>query len=301
MNLSFLKYFHDTVKLKSVTTAAQANHVTQSAISQGINQLEKNLSVKLLTHKRNSIKVTPEGEVVFERSLMIFREIEELKSCLKHNQNEYVGQLSFACSHSLALSVLPELLAKFQELAPLVTPRVIFGHTGLIKNWIKQGDIEFGLVVDNDDLSSFSLELIASGAFRFFQSCLRPKDQLIKSCIFPPARAEVHLIKQLFFKKFGYEIKTEMEICSWEVIAKLIGLTSSVGFMPDYVAWSSDKLNSIQLTKLDLNIPYLLYAAYPLNEELGRNAKLFLKIASEVFREKIDLKSALRSEVQENN
>lgn len=177
-------------------------------------------------------------------------------------------------------------MAKFQKLASLVVPRVIFGHTGLIKDWIKQGDIEFGLVLDNDDLSSFSLELISSGAFRFFQSCLRQKDQPIKSCIFPPARAEVHLIKKLFFKKFGHEIKTEMEICSWEVIAKLIGLTSSVGFIPDYVAWSSDKLHSIQLTSLELNIPYQLYAARPLGEELSRNAKLFLKIASEIFREK---------------
>ena len=77
-----------------------------------------------------------------------------------------------------------------------------------------------------------------------------------------------------------------MEICSWEVIAKLIGLTVSIGFIPDYVAWSADRLNSIQLANIDLNIPYLLYAAYPLGEELSRNARLFLKIVSETFLEK---------------
>jgi DNA-binding transcriptional LysR family regulator len=283
MNITFLKYFYDTVKLKSVTAAASANHVTQSAISQGITQLEKSLSVSLLTHKRNSIKVTPEGEAVFERGRLIFREIDGLKLLLKQNQNAYVGQLSFACSHSLALSILPELLAKFQQMAPSVTPRVIFGHTGLIKNWIKQGDIEFGLVLDNDDLSSFSLKHLSAGAFRFFQSRQRPKNQPIKSCLFPPARAEVYLIKQLFLKKFGCELVTEMEICSWEVIAKLIGLTSSVGFIPDYVAWGADKVSSIQLSDLDLNIPYNIYAAYPLEEELSRNATLFLKIAKEIF------------------
>lgn len=283
MNLFFLKYFYDTVKLKSVTAAAAANHVTQSAISQGIYQLEKSLSVKLLTHKRNSIKVTPEGEAVFERSRKIFREIDDLKSLLKNNQNDYTGPLSFACSHSLALSILPELLAKLQKTAPLITPKVSFGHTGLIKNWIKQGDIEFGFVLDNDDLSSFSLELISSGAFRFFQSCQRPINLPIKSCIFPPARAEIHLIKQLFLKKYGFEIATEMEICSWEVIAKLIGLTNSIGFIPDYVALGKDKLQSIQETNLDLSIPYTLYAAYPLGEELSRNAKLFLRIVKETF------------------
>jgi DNA-binding transcriptional LysR family regulator len=280
MNLTFLKYFYDTVRLNSVTAAASANYVTQSAISQGISQLEKSLLVSLLTHKRNSIKVTPEGESVFKRSRTIFHEIECLKTSLKANQNEYVGQLCFACSHSLALSILPEILAKFHEVAPQVTPKVIFGHTGLIKNWIKQNEIEFGFVLDNDDLSSFSLRLISKGAFRFFESCHRSKDQPIDSCIFSPARAEIYLIKQAFFKKFGYEIKTEMEVCSWEVISKIISLSKSVGFMPDYVTWGSDK---IQRCNLNLNIPYSLYAVYPLNENLSRNAELFLKITNEIF------------------
>ena len=106
------------------------------------------------------------------------------------------------------------------------------------------------------------------------------------SCIFPPARSEVHLIKQLFLKKFGYEIATEMEICSWEVIAKIIELTSSIGFLPDYVTWCTGKQTSLQLSKTDLNIPYLLYAAYPRDEELTRNARLFLKITHEMFVEK---------------
>lgn len=287
MNLTFLKYFHDTVKLNSVTAAAGKNFVTQSAISQGITQLEKNLSVKLLTHRRNSIKITPHGQEVFERSRIIFREIEGLKTSLRHSEDEYTGKLTFACSHSLALSILPELLANFQKIAPKVTPRVIFGHTGLIKTWIKQGDIEFGLVLDNDDLTSFSLELISIGAFRFFQSCSRPIEQPITECIFPPARAEVHLIKQLFFKKYGFEIKTEMEICSWEVIAKLIGLTGSVGFIPDYVAWGADKLSSIQLSKSDLHIPYSLYAAYPLKEEISCNGRLFLDVIKKTLYEKV--------------
>ena len=244
------------------------------------------MGVNLLTHKRNSIKVTPEGESVFEWGRTCFKQVENLKSQLKVKQHEFEGPLSFACSHSLGLSILPELLARFQKLAPLVKPKIVFGHTGLIKEWIRQGDIEFGFVLDNDDLSSFSLELIFSGAFRFFQSCTRSKTAPFDSCIFPPARVEVYLIKQLFFQKFGYELKTEMEICSWEVIAKLIGLTANVGFLPDYVAFSPEKIASIHVHTLDINIPYKLFAAYPQAEVLSKNAKLFLETAQLLFNEK---------------
>lgn len=283
MNLNFLKYFHDTIKLNSVTAAAAANFVTQSAISQGITQLEISLGTKLLTHKRKEIKITSEGKVVFERSLSIFNAVDGLKHDLKGTKDSYHGTLSFACSHSFALSVLPELLAKLRKLAPQVTPKVVFGHTGLMKEWIKRGEIEFGLVMDNDDLSSLSLELIYEGAFRFFQSRRRQKKKPITSCIFPPARAEVHLVKQQFLKKYGHHLETEMEICSWEVISKIIGMTSSVGFLPDYVALSSDKRSSIEVSPLKLNIPFKLFAAYPLDEEISRSAQLFVQLAKEII------------------
>lgn len=78
-----------------------------------------------------------------------------------------------------------------------------------------------------------------------------------------------------------------MEINSWEVIAKLIALTSSVGFLPDYIALGQDKSESIHPSKIELNIPYNLYAAYPLEEELSRNAKLFLETCKTLFQEKV--------------
>jgi DNA-binding transcriptional LysR family regulator len=283
MNLFFLKYFYDTVRFKSVTEASRENHVTQSAISQGITQLESTLGAKLLTHKRNSIKITQEGKEVFEWSRSLFRQVDELKLRLKESQNEYSGQLTFACSHSFALSVLPELLAEFKKEAPKVVPKVLFGHTGYILQWIKNGEIEFGLVLDNDDLSSFSLDKIYKGAFRFFQSASRKKNAPITSCIFAPARFEVHLIKQQFYKRYGYELATEMEISSWEVIAKMLTLTPSVGFLPDYVCVNQEKSAVLQPAKLNLKIPYTLYAAYPSGEELSRNAKLFINILKKLL------------------
>jgi len=39
-NLQHLKYFYDTIRLKGVSQAALENHVSQSAVSQGIAKLE---------------------------------------------------------------------------------------------------------------------------------------------------------------------------------------------------------------------------------------------------------------------
>ena len=283
MNFLFLKYFHDTLKFNSVTEAAKHNYVTQSAISQGIQQLERSLNVKLLTHKRNVIKATPEGLIVYQSSRTLLGKVNALKAELQGNQDSYVGELSFACSHSFALSILPDLLTQFKKLAPKVTPKVIFGHTGLIKNWIKQGEIEFGLVLDNDDLTSFSLKPLYSGRFHFFHSFHRPKKTPFLSAIFPPARHEVHLVKELFLKKFGFPLQTEMEICSWEVILRLISQNESIGFIPDYILLNSVTKDRLEIFEPELSIPYSLLAAYPTGEELSKNATFFLQTIAQIF------------------
>ena len=72
-----------------------------------------------------------------------------------------------------------------------------------------------------------------------------------------------------------------MEICSWEVIARLIALTQSVGFLPDYLAF--DPLKKLVPIQPDLFVPYNLYAAYPQGEALSCRARLFLTAAKKTI------------------
>ncbi len=289
MNLIFLRYFYDAVRLGGVTESSHANCVTQAAIRQGIAQLEKMLGVSLLTNQCNSMKITPEGEIVYRWGRGIFRQVDELKSQLL-DRGGYSGQIAIACSHSLGLSILPQLLESYRKVAPEVKLRVLFGHTEMIKMWLKQGDVDLGIVMDNDDLSAFDLQWIYSGSFRFFQSGARDPDSQIVQSIFSPARPEVHTIKRMFSEMFGYEVATEQEICSWVVIAKMVGMTKSVGFIPDYLAFCSDRGAQIQPCDIDLAVSYSLSMASLSGERLSRNAKLFLEISASIFKEKNILK-----------
>jgi len=48
-------------RLGSVTEAAKKNYVSQSALSQGIRSLEKDLKVELTTHQENRFVLTDTG------------------------------------------------------------------------------------------------------------------------------------------------------------------------------------------------------------------------------------------------
>ena len=73
LNLTHLKYFLDAVKQGSITASAKINHVSQSAISQGITRLEERFGCHLLAHQPKRFKVTDEGLKLFENSKRFFR------------------------------------------------------------------------------------------------------------------------------------------------------------------------------------------------------------------------------------
>lgn len=53
-----MRYFVSIIDENSFTEAAEKNYISQSAISQALNSLEKELGVKLIERKNRSFSVT---------------------------------------------------------------------------------------------------------------------------------------------------------------------------------------------------------------------------------------------------
>src|SRR5690242_11017059 len=98
MNLVYLKYFLDAARTGSISQSAKENFVSQSAISQGIHKLEKELEKELVVHRQNRFRITPEGEIVLQMGLEVFERVEELQTALKAEKDEVAGRIEFAAS-----------------------------------------------------------------------------------------------------------------------------------------------------------------------------------------------------------
>ncbi len=69
--LKQLKYFQSVVRLGSFSAAAEENFISQSAISQQVQSLERELSFALLVRKNRSFSLTPAGEYFYRKSLLL--------------------------------------------------------------------------------------------------------------------------------------------------------------------------------------------------------------------------------------
>ena len=69
--LKQLKYFQSVVRLGSFSAAAEENFISQSAISQQVQSLERELGFALRVRKNRSFSLTPAGEYFYRKSLLL--------------------------------------------------------------------------------------------------------------------------------------------------------------------------------------------------------------------------------------
>ena len=62
--LDYYRVFYETARFRSFSTAAQHLYISQSAISQCIQQLESDLNVQLFVRTKRGISLTNEGKIL---------------------------------------------------------------------------------------------------------------------------------------------------------------------------------------------------------------------------------------------
>lgn len=79
MLLRQIKYFQAVVENRSFSNAAEACHISQSAISQQIKALETHLGTALLDRHNRTFSLTPQGEYFYKKSLVITSDLAQLE------------------------------------------------------------------------------------------------------------------------------------------------------------------------------------------------------------------------------
>lgn len=73
-----IKYFQAVVRCHSFTEAAEECFVSQSAISQQVRSLERELGVTLLDRENRHFSLTPAGEFFYQKSLQLTEGLDTL-------------------------------------------------------------------------------------------------------------------------------------------------------------------------------------------------------------------------------
>ena len=235
MNLYHLKYFYDSARLNSITKAAELNRVGQPAISKGIQNLEGVFGKSLISHARNRFQLTDEGEVIFSYCKKIFSATDEMKDALVKSAAPS-GVVRIACPSTIAqIDFFTGAVRSINTKYPKVNLKIMLGRTDLVCDWLRNGVVDFGMVVDNVDFSGLNSETILSGSFNLIQRKDREINWHEEGVLTIEGKREVQQLKQKYESIYNRELKIKMEIGSWGVIERFVDAGIGVGFLPDFM------------------------------------------------------------------
>lgn len=145
MNLLHLQYFYVVAKEGSFSKASQSVKVNQPALSRMVKQLESALDVTLLERQPRGVRLTPEGQHIYQFASEIFAKVDELKRHTGELSAVCKGEFRLGASDIIAQAFLSEVVAELIDVWPQLYPVVLTGSPKEILTDIVSGGLEFGL------------------------------------------------------------------------------------------------------------------------------------------------------------
>ena len=116
-----LRTFCQTVRLGSVSRAAEALFVSQPAITLQLQALERDLGMPLLERNGRRLAPTREGEVLYEMAVPLVEQLDGLEAGFRERVRGLEGgELRIAANSSTILYLLPKIVEAFRQHHPEV-------------------------------------------------------------------------------------------------------------------------------------------------------------------------------------
>jgi DNA-binding transcriptional LysR family regulator len=145
VELSALRVFLVAAEEKNFSQAARRLHMSQSAVSQNIQAMEKVYKVELFLRHGRTVTLSEAGEALLPMAREVLRAARLLEDSLQDIRHEIGGDLLIGCSTSAGKYLMPALLSMFQQEYPAVHPRVkVMGRESVYDRLLNQ-DVPFGV------------------------------------------------------------------------------------------------------------------------------------------------------------
>lgn len=155
--LKQLKHFQSVVRLNSFSEAAEENFISQSAISQQIQALERELGFQLLERKNRTFTLTPAGEYFYQKSLILTADYERMCSEAAKIAKGDQASLKIGYLRCYTGSEFHHALELFSEKHPDVSVSILYGNHEELYTMLRTEEADLVL---SDQRRAFSDEYV---------------------------------------------------------------------------------------------------------------------------------------------
>jgi len=141
-----LKTFVTLAEVKNFTKTAELLLMSQPSVSLHIKNLEKEFQTKLFQRSPKYLKITPSGEILYDRAKQMITIYEQTRQEILEQQNTIKGDLKIAASFTIGEYILPPLLLDLQNQYPELNLEVTIANTEEVVQSTRSHHVDIGLI-----------------------------------------------------------------------------------------------------------------------------------------------------------
>jgi DNA-binding transcriptional LysR family regulator len=257
-SLEYYKVFYYVANLGSITLASEKLCISQPAVSQAVRQLEQSLDCQLFMRMSKGVKLTREGEFLFEYIKSGLEKIWHGENMLRRMRDLETGEVRIGASDMTLQFYLLPYLEKFHELYPGIKVTVSNGPTPETLRFLYEGKIDFGVVstpfdarseVKSTSVKEIDNVFIAGEKFKHLKGKKLSYDILKElPCIFLEKNTSTRTFMDEFLKERGVEVEPEFELSTSDMIVQFAMRNLGIGcVMSGFAQMELEKGNLMEL------------------------------------------------------
>lgn len=162
LTLKQLRYFIAAAETGQISHAAVEMNVSQSAVTAGIQGLEADLGVKLLSRGAQGVALTPEGARFLARARGIMSAVEDAVRSPLGEETRLTGRLRLGVTYTVAGYFMARHYAAFRRSYPGITLELTEQPRAAIENALVTGGLDLAVLLtsnlaNHDDLDAETL------------------------------------------------------------------------------------------------------------------------------------------------
>jgi DNA-binding transcriptional LysR family regulator len=261
MDLVLLRSFIAVAEAGSITDAAGQLHVSQSALSRRLQQLEADLGGQLLVRGRHGIELTELGRQALGEGRGIVARYDLVRRTIAEQQNLDRGIVRVGGGATFTSFMLPAAIADFQARHPGIRFHVKEAGSSEIAASVAAGDLELGVLtlplpvrdLKKEILGSDEIVLVARSDHPL---AMRPEVEVgdladLPFVAFEPGTAIRQTIDTAL-RDAGVHIDVVMELRSIPTMLRMVSVTGNLAFVSRVSVPTEPGLRAVEVKDLSI-------------------------------------------------
>lgn len=241
MNTEIFKTFCDLIDTGSFSRAAEANYVSQSAVSQQLAKLEKEFGTQLVSRGGGLLAPTEAGKALYQGASEILRRFEQLVGEVRSAADSVRGVLRVGTIYSVGFYLLDPFIRKFLRSHTEVTLHVEYARWNRIYTAVANGEMDLGVVACPEKHRAIEIVPLSSEELvavfppnHPLASKSRISASDLKGQRFVAFEANIPTRRQIdkLLHDAGVEVRLAMEFDNIELLKRAVAVGSGISILP---------------------------------------------------------------------